>query len=165
MSLSRESFTSLPGGLALLVEVEHLENIRALPGQLLVADRVDVQLVAGDVLGLGALGRLEVDDRRLAGVQLGDQVDPAVDRDPGRDVDLDLLLGVEGVLQPGPVLRDVPPDRADRGPPQVRAERGVRERRVQVPIDQLFRVKVRRRCRRRCARLCTSAITSCTDLP
>ena len=68
ISLSRESFTSLSWCLALLVEVEHLEDVRALPGQLLVADGIDVQLVAGDVFGLGALGRLEVDDRRLAGV-------------------------------------------------------------------------------------------------
>ena len=69
MSVSRESFTISLTFCALLVEVEHLEHVGALAGQLLVADRVDVQLVAGDVLGLGALGGLEVDDRRLAGVQ------------------------------------------------------------------------------------------------
>ena len=33
-------------------------------GELLIADRVDVELVAGDVLGLGARGGLEVDDRQ-----------------------------------------------------------------------------------------------------
>jgi hypothetical protein len=87
-----------PGGLALFVEVEDLEYVGAAAGEFLIADGVDVQLVAGDVLGLGALGGLEVDDRGFAGVQPGDQVDPAVDRDPGRDVDLDLLLGVESVL-------------------------------------------------------------------
>lgn len=52
----------LPDVLALLVEVEHLDEVRALSGQLLEADRVDVQLVARDVLSLGALGGLEVDD-------------------------------------------------------------------------------------------------------
>ena len=69
MSVSRESFTSSLVVFALLVEVEHLEHVGAAAGQFLVADRVDVELVAGDVLGLGALGGLEVDDRRLAGVQ------------------------------------------------------------------------------------------------
>jgi hypothetical protein len=98
MSVSKESFTSsLASGLPLLVEVEHLEHVCAAAGQFLVTDGVDVQLVAGDVLGLGAFGGLEVDDRRLTGVQPGDQVDPAVDRDAGRYTDLDLLLGVQGV--------------------------------------------------------------------
>ncbi len=52
-----------------------------LAGELLVADGVDVELVAGDVLGLGAVGGLEVDDRHLAGVQAADEVDAAVDGD------------------------------------------------------------------------------------
>ena len=38
------------------VEVEDLDKVSGLPGQLLVAERVHVELVAGHVLGLGALG-------------------------------------------------------------------------------------------------------------
>lgn len=78
----------LPSGLPLVVQVKHLKHISPSPGQLLIADRIDVQLIAGNVLGLRTFGGLEVDDRRLAGVQLCDQVDPAVDRDPRRDADL-----------------------------------------------------------------------------
>ena len=70
-----------------------------------------------------------------------DQVDPAVDRDPGRHPDLDLLLGVESVLQAAPVLLDVTPDGADRGPPQVGPQGGVSERRVQVLVDQVVGVQ------------------------
>ena len=55
----------LAGRLALLVEVEHLDQVGSLARELLVAHGVDVELVAGDVLVLGALGRLEVDDRDL----------------------------------------------------------------------------------------------------
>ena len=68
MSVSRESFTS---SLVVLPFSSRLSTStgRRAPGEFLVADGVDVQLVAGDVLGLGALGGLEVDDRRLVGVQ------------------------------------------------------------------------------------------------
>ena len=38
--------------------------------------------------------------------------------------------------------REVAADGADRGPAQVRPERGVGERRVQVPVDQVLGVKV-----------------------
>ena len=141
MSVSRESFTSSLVVLPFSSRLSTSSTSARAAGQFLVADRVDVELVAGDVLGLGALGGLEVDDRRLAGVQPGDQVDPAVDRDAGRHPDLDLLLGVQGVLQPGPVLLDVPPDGADRGAPQVGSQGRIRERRVQVLVDQVIGVQ------------------------
>jgi hypothetical protein len=51
-----------------------------------------VELVAGDVLGLGSVDRLEVDDRELLGVEAADQVDPPVYGDARCDVYLDLLL-------------------------------------------------------------------------
>ena len=89
----------LPDRLALLVEVQHLDEVGALPGELLVADGVDVELVAGHVFVLGPGGGLEVDDRELVGVEPADQVDAAVDGDPGRDMNLDLLFAVDGSLQ------------------------------------------------------------------
>ena len=58
-------------------------------------------------------------------------------------MDLDLLLGVVGVLKPCPVVVDVPPDRADGGPPQVLAKRRVCEWRVQVPVDQVLSLEPR----------------------
>ena len=88
-------FDLLADGLAFLVEVQHLDEVGTLAGELLVADGVDVELVAGDVLVLRARGGLEVDDRELVGVQAPDEVDAAVDGDAGRDVDLDLLFAVD----------------------------------------------------------------------
>ena len=41
-------------GLALLVQVQHLDQVSGLPGEFLVSHGVNVQLVAGDVLGLSA---------------------------------------------------------------------------------------------------------------
>ena len=53
----------LPSGLALLVEVQHLDQVGGFAGELLVSDGINVELVAGDILGFGAVGGLEVDDR------------------------------------------------------------------------------------------------------
>ena len=103
--MSSGSSTGFAGGLALLVEVQHLDEVGALTGELLVADGVDVELVAGDVLVLGACGGLEVHDRELVGVQAADEVDAAVDGDARRDMDLDLLLAVDRPLEVGLVLR------------------------------------------------------------
>lgn len=47
-----------------------------LAGELLVAHRVDVELVAGDFFRLSAIGGLEVDDGQLVGVEPTNQVDP-----------------------------------------------------------------------------------------
>ena len=60
---------------------------------------------------------------------------------PGRYPDLDLLLGVQGVLQPGPVLLHVPPDGADRGAAQVGAQGRICERGVQVLVHQVIGVQ------------------------
>ena len=106
--------------LALLIEVQHLDEVRALTRQLLIAHRVDVQLVAGDVFVLSSRRGLEVDDRQLVRVEAADEVDPAVDGDPRRDVDLDLLLAVHRPLKVSLML---PRDSA--GPPRRRRGAGL----------------------------------------
>ena len=151
--------------LSLLIEVEHIEQVGATTGQFLVADRVDVQLVTGDVLGLCTFRRLEINDRRFARVQPCDQIDPAINCDAGCNVNLDLLFGVEGVFQAGPVVVDISADGANGSPAQVVPERGVGEGRVQVPVNQVFGLQPGDDVAGQECALCTSAVTSWTDLP
>ena len=68
ISVSRESFTSSLVVLPFWSRLSTSRTSARCPVSSWKPDRVDVQLVAGDVLGLGALGGLEVNDRRLAGV-------------------------------------------------------------------------------------------------
>src|SRR6185503_324484 len=117
----------LTGGLALLVEVQDLDQVCGFPGELLVSEGVNVELVAGDILGLGAVGGLEVDDRNLAGVEAANKVDAAVDGDARRNVDLYLLFGE---LRVGDLLTvgvEVALDRLYAGVPQLLSQRWVRE--------------------------------------
>jgi hypothetical protein len=81
----------LTSRLTLLVEVQHLDQVGGLSSELLVLEGVNVELVAGDLLGLGAFSGLEVHDRHLASVQAANEVDTAVDGDARCNVDLDLL--------------------------------------------------------------------------
>ena len=71
-----------------------------------------MQLVAGYVFVLGSSRGLEVDDREFVGVEAADEVDPAIDGDPRRHMDLDLLLAVDRPLEVSLML---PRDSA--GPP------------------------------------------------
>jgi integrase len=119
------------------VKVEDLDEVSGLAGQLLVAECIHMELVTGHVLGLGALGRLKVDDRGLVGVELLDEVDPPLDRDSRRNVHLDLLLGVEGPRQGLGIVAEVPADRLDRSLAQLAVQLRVGERRVQ--LQQLTR--------------------------
>jgi hypothetical protein len=74
-----------------------------------------MQLVAGNVLGLRTFGGLEVDDRRLADVQLRDQVDPAVDRDPRRHTDDGSCSPRHSAGQRGSRLAGDRPAKRDKG--------------------------------------------------
>jgi hypothetical protein len=126
----------------LLIKVQDLDEVGPLPGQFLVPDDVHVQLIARDVVGLCSLTGLEVDDRGLVGVEPLDQVDAAVDGDPGCDVHLDLLFGVERQRELGAVFVEVPGDGFDRCLPQLGLEFGVGERGVEVAVDKFFDFEV-----------------------
>lgn len=102
------------GALALGVEVEDFDDVGAFAGEFFVADGVDVELVAGDVLGLGPVGGLEVHDREFVSVEPADEVDTAGDCDAGSDVDLDLLLRMDRSRKFALVLPKVPVDGVDR---------------------------------------------------
>src|SRR5262249_51546794 len=82
----------LTSSLTIFVEVQHLDQVGAFTGELLISNGVDVKLITRDILGLGTVSGLEVDDRHLAGVQSANKVDAAVDSDTRRDVDLDLFF-------------------------------------------------------------------------
>jgi len=75
-----------------LVQVQDLDEICLLAGDLLVADGIGVQLVPGDLLGLHTVAGFEVDDRCLVRVEPSDLVDPAVNRNAGCYVNLDLRV-------------------------------------------------------------------------
>ncbi len=96
-----------------------------------------MQLVAGDLLGLGPLGGLEVHDRGLVGVQAADEVDPAVHRDARGDPYLYLLLAVQGLPEDSPVLGEVAADGLAGGVAELLPQRRIGERDVQVPVDQV----------------------------
>src|SRR5690606_14124687 len=89
----------LAGVASRLVEIEDLDDVRILPGKLSVAEHIQVQLVTGQIRGLGAFAGLEVDDRRLLCVQPLDQVDTAGHGDTGDRVDLDGRLGVPRLVE------------------------------------------------------------------
>src|SRR5690349_4715855 len=95
-----------------------------------------MELVASNILSLGSVGRFEVDDRHLAGIQPANKVYTAVDGDSRRYVDLNLLFGELCVGDLVAVGIEVALDRFYAGVPELLSERGVRERHVQVPIDQ-----------------------------
>lgn len=79
-----------------LVEVEHLDEIRAVSGEFGGAERIHMQLIPRHLLSLCAVGWLEIDDRDLVGCQSLHQIDTAIHRDARRDMHVDLLLGVDG---------------------------------------------------------------------
>ena len=53
-----------------------------------------MQLVARHLFRLGAVGRLEIDDRQFISIESANEIDPSVDSDPWSDPNLNLLLGV-----------------------------------------------------------------------
>src|SRR5262249_20255703 len=116
----------LTSGLTLLVEVQHLYQVGGFAGEFLVSDGGNVEVVAGDILGLSAVSGLEVDDRHLASVQAADKVDAAVDGDARRDVDLDLLFGEFRVGDLLAVGVEVALDRLDASVSQLLSQRRVR---------------------------------------
>jgi hypothetical protein len=64
---------------SLLVQVQDLDEVGLLTGQLLIAHGVNVQLIPGYLLSLHPVTGFEVDNRRLVGVEAPDQINPAID--------------------------------------------------------------------------------------
>lgn len=79
---------------AAVVEVVDFDEVGGLAGELLVAEGVDLELLAGDLFGLGAVAGFEVDDDGVAGVGVADEVDAAVDDDAVGELELDGFFDV-----------------------------------------------------------------------
>ena len=82
------------------IQVDYLDQVRLLPRQLLVPKGIDVKLVARDVILLGSVGGLEIDDGSLVGIKTPDKVNATIDNDARSRMHLDLLLRVNGLVEP-----------------------------------------------------------------
>jgi hypothetical protein len=108
----------------------------------LITNRIDAQLITGDVLCLCPIAEFEVNDRGLVRVQPPDWVDPAIHRDARCYVDLDLLFGVKSIGQDSPVFVEVTVDNTYCGAAQPSAEPRLGERGVKVSVYQFLDLKV-----------------------
>ena len=118
-----------------VVEVVDDDVGRRLALGLAVAERIEPQLEVGDLLLLGAVVRLEVDDDDLVGGLPPDQVDPAGDQDAVAELDLDRALGVLDVVEAGAARLDVGAQALDRRRGELALELRVGEAQVEVALD------------------------------
>ena len=75
-----------------LVQVVDFDQVGRPACKLLVTQGIDVELAAGDILLLSALGAFEVDDDDLLGVGAADQIDASMHYHAFRELQLDGLL-------------------------------------------------------------------------
>jgi hypothetical protein len=75
-----------------LIKLVNFNVLRPAAGQLLVPERIGVQLCLRNLLGLCAVAGLKIDNRRLARVDAADQIDPPIHRYAIFQRDFDLFF-------------------------------------------------------------------------
>lgn len=90
-----------------LIQLVNLNKVGGFAGQFLVTERVDVELVFGDFLGLGAVIRFEVNDGGFVGVLAANEVNPTGDADAVLQTDINLLFGKFNLVEILGVVVDV----------------------------------------------------------
>ena len=89
------------------IQIVDFHQVRRPAGELLVAERIDVELVAAHIFILGAVGGFEVDDDDLVGIGAADQVNAPMHHHALGKLEFDGFLGVFDLVEQCRILGEV----------------------------------------------------------